>query len=415
MGTQLNSHPDVVVVGAGAAGISAARTLIQLGLDVTVVEAGDRIGGRCWTDNETFGVPYDVGAHWLHYGSDNFYLQYGRQNGFDIYPDPENFHLFRKNQEQPDGLSTIAGLLDQYEAAVKHAANLGLDVSVEEAVQSIQYSDKKTIEFIIGPWVMGKEVAELSAPDVATLAESTDWFCREGFGTLAAHYGTALPVSLKTKATLIDWSGSGVRVETTRGAIKARSVIVTMSTGVLASELIEFLPQLPVKKVESFHCVSMGCYEHVVLQLADADMFGESDSYVVRMADEQSDGFGALVNVGGSGLVFFDIGGDTGRELTKGGTDLSIDYALSQLMQIFGSEVRQQFVKGTASAWLTNPYTCGSYASAHPGAFHLREALREPVGERVFFAGEACHPRLWASVAGAHISGREVATEVGKR
>lgn len=157
----------------------------------------------------------------------------------------------------------------------------------------------------------------------------------------------------------------------------------------------------------------MGCYEHVVLQLANGDFFGESDSCVNRMADEQIDGFGALINACGTGLAFCDIGGDTGRELTKHGTDTSIDYALSQLAQIFGNEVRQQFVKGTASSWLANPYTCGSYAFAKPGGFHLREALREPVGERVFFAGEACHPTMWASVAGAHISRCDVATEAG--
>ena len=97
----MNSHPDVVVVGAGAAGISAAHKLIQLGLSVTVVEAANRIGGRCWTDIKTFGIPYDVGAHWLHYDSVNFYLEYGKQNGFAIYPDIKKFHLSEKIRNSP--------------------------------------------------------------------------------------------------------------------------------------------------------------------------------------------------------------------------------------------------------------------------------------------------------------------------
>ncbi len=410
----MNSHPDVVVVGAGAAGISAAHKLIQLGISVAVVEAANRIGGRCWTDMETFGIPYDVGAHWLHYDSDNFYLEYGKQNGFAIYPDPKKFHLFRKDQEQPEGFSSIAKVREDYETAIEKAASQGHDISLEEAAQSIDDPNKKTIEFIIGPWVLAKEVAELSTLDVSTLVDSTDWFCKEGFGALVAHYGANLPVSLNTEVNAIDWSGSGVKVETTRGSIQARAAIVTVSTGVLAADKIQFLPKLPQRKVESFHSISMGCYEHVVLQLKDGDFFGEPDSYVIRMADEQSNGFGALLNVCGTNLAFCDIGGDTGRELTQHGTDVSIDYALSQLAHIFGNNAKQQYINGTSSTWLTNPYTRGSYASAKPGAFQFREVLRETVGKKVFFAGEACHPTMWASVAGAHISGHDVAAEVGK-
>lgn len=410
----MNSHPDVVVVGAGAAGIAAAHKLIELGLSVVVVEAASRIGGRCWTDMEAFGIPYDVGAHWLHYDSENFYLQYGKQNGFTIYPDAENFHLFCKDQEQPDGFSSIAELRQEYETAVEKATSLGLDISLEEAAHSVSGSNKKTIEFMIGPWVLAKEVSELSAPDVSTLTDSTDWFCKEGFGALVEHYGATLPVSLNTEVNAIEWSGGGVIIETNRGTIHARSVIVTVSTGVLAADKIQFLPKLSQLKIESFDSISMGCYEHVVLQFENGDFFGESDSYVIRMADEQSDGFGALINVCGTGLAFCDIGGETGRELTSQGTKACIDYALNELSQTFGNKVRRQYVKGTSSKWLTNPNFLGSYASAKPGGFQLREVLREPVGEKIFFAGEACHPTLWASVAGAHISGFNVAREVGK-
>ena len=60
------SNPDVVVIGAGAAGLSATAHLISKGKSVLCIEAMNRIGGRCYTDMTTFGVPADLGAHWLH-------------------------------------------------------------------------------------------------------------------------------------------------------------------------------------------------------------------------------------------------------------------------------------------------------------------------------------------------------------
>ena len=77
-----------VVVGAGAAGLSAARTLTEEGHSVAVFEARARIGGRAFTESNTFGVPYDRGCHWLHVASQNHWIKYGRDNGFDMYPSP---------------------------------------------------------------------------------------------------------------------------------------------------------------------------------------------------------------------------------------------------------------------------------------------------------------------------------------
>ncbi len=408
------NNPDVVVIGAGAAGISAAQTLLELGLNVLVVEAENHIGGRCWTDMETFGVPYDVGAHWLHFGDNNFYVPYGQKMGFDIYPDSRNVHLFENSREIDCGFSSISNSRSLYEAAIGDAASQGLDTSIAEATEHISDPNKKTIEFILGPWVMGKEASEISVIDHETGADGADWFCREGFGTLVAHYGSTLPISLDTNVTAIDWSGTSVKIETNRGIVRTRVVILTVSTGVLAKENIRFQPQLSTEKQESFHGISMGCYEHVVLQFSDGDFFEEFDSYIVRKANEQDDGIGALINIRGSGLTFCDIGGNRGRDLIDQGEAACIDYAINELTRILGSEVKKGFVKGASSSWLTHPRTEGSYAGANPGAAHLRSVLRNSVGERIFFAGEACHPSLWATVAGAHTSGHQVAIEAEK-
>ena len=410
----LSDHPDFVVVGAGAAGISAAHTLIDLGFSVTVVEAAGRIGGRAWTDTTTFGVPYDVGAHWLHYDAHNFYNEYGKKNGFDIYPDPLEFHLFDQGQKLENGLQTIQDRLEEYYSDIDKAMDAILDISVQQAISHRAGKHRQTAEYILGPWTMGKEVSELSVRDVASSIETKDWFCKQGFGSLVSHYGSRLPVSMNTKAIEINWTGHGVKVKTSHGDIQAKAVILTVSTGVLASGDIKFSPELPVKKQESFNAISMGNYEHVCLLFSDDALKTKPDTYILKSVDESGMNFGALTNASGSGLVYFDIGGKTVLDLMKENEETRVNLAIEEIKKLFGNRIEQSLVKGVASSWRNNSYTLGAYASAELGASTMRKHLRESIAEKVFFAGEACHRSMWASVAGAHQSGQEVAAKAAK-
>ena len=207
--------PDVVVVGAGAAGISATHTLLSLGLSVTTVEAAARIGGRCWTDSAAFGVPYDVGAHWLHYGDQNFYLSYGRDNGFQVYRDTQKYELYEKNLRRPNGSQLIHMADDRFWTAIQKAIDNNLDISVAEATGRL--SDRDLADFIYGPWIMGKETEEFSVFEYSSGVDGADWFCRQGFGAIVARYGQGLPISLQTEVTAIDWSGKCVNVQTKQG------------------------------------------------------------------------------------------------------------------------------------------------------------------------------------------------------
>ena len=87
-------------------------------------------------------------------------------------------------------------------------------------------------------------------------------------------------------------------------------------------------------------------------------------------------------------------------ELEEAGHEAAIDFARSELRRIFGSAVDRHLVKAHFTRWGHNALTRGSYASARPGAYRMRSVLRRPVGERVWFAGEACSVDEWATVAG---------------
>ena len=412
----LAASPQAVVIGAGAAGLAATRTLMEHGIEVVLIEAADRIGGRAVTDTATFGVPYDLGAHWLHNGNRNPYNAYGRDNGFDIYPARDDYRIFADGRELEVGEQAALWQTEQaiYDA-IGAAADGGRDISAAEAAAHIEGPWKATAAFSLGPWSMGKDLDAFSTSDWWNSAGGEDWFCRAGYGALVAHYGAGLPVSLATAAKRIDWSGPGVKVETTAGTLAADVAIVTVSTGVLASGAIAFSPPLPAAKQESFQAISMGLYNHIALLFSE-DVFAMGpDGYLMFRIGEDGRGFGVLTHAGGHGLAYCDVGGSWARELEGQGEAAQIDYALSTLKGLLGNGIEGAFVKGAATFWGRHPWTLGSYASAVPGAWPMRAQLRQAVGERVFFAGEACHRDLWATVGGAHLSGREVAETVARR
>jgi monoamine oxidase len=410
---QVSSSPDVVVIGAGAAGLGAAQSLIDAGFSVTLVEARDRIGGRAYTETQTFGVPYDQGCHWLHNAYMNPFLGYARENGFDVYPaEAEGFVLYDgETILGDDAYAEINTAWGDALNAIYDAGREGRDVDAASVIDA-EGPWAPMVANYIGGWSMGKDLRDISCVDYWNLeAGYENWFCKEGFGKVIEHYGRKVPVALNTPVQGIDWSGDGVRVETTDGTIHARAAIVTVSTGVLASGGIRFTPELDPAKQESFHRISMGTYNHIALQFS-RDVFELGADGYFEYKPRTTDSLGFLTNISGSNLSFGYVGGDFGRELIAAGNDAAIAFGLEKIKASLGNDIEKHFVKGNYTAWDNDPWTLGSYASADPGYAAMRQTLREPVGDRVFFAGEACHPLIWATATGALLSGQGVAQQV---
>ena len=411
--TSAAAEVDVVVVGAGAAGLEATRHLLSRGVSVATLEASVRIGGRAHTDRALFGVPYDIGAHWLHRALHNPFVTYAKDNGFAVYPAPETQTLYVGDRKATrEEHSAYDAAYRRAIAAISAAGRGGRDVSPASVVPDAgRWHD--LVHFVIGPWEMAKDFDAFSCADWWNSGDGRDWFCRQGYGALVAHHARSLEVHLSTRVTGVDWSGSGVSVETDAGRLRAKACIVTVSTGVLANEDIRFVPALPGEKVESFHGIGMGVYDHIAL-LFDGNVFGTGpDEYLLYNAQTKGAHspplMGLLTNVSGTGLTLADVGGDFAMELEVAGREAAIDFARSELRKIFGSAVDKRFVKSHFTRWGHNALTRGSYASARPGAYRMRSVLRRPVGDRIWFAGEACSGDEWATVAGAHKSGRHVA------
>ena len=414
-----DSDTDVVVIGAGAAGLAASRELRRRQLRVTTLEARDRIGGRAYTDHEVFGIPYDIGAHWLEGGNRNPFLRHAQENGFSVYRAPDVQTVYVGNREATD---TEYGAFDRaYRttvAAMSAAGRRGRDVSPAEVVPDTgEWHD--LVHFTIGAYEEGKDYDGLSCQDWWGSADGAESYCREGYGALLAHSARDIPVHLSTPATSVDWSGSGVVVSTESGSIRAHACLVTVSTGVLAADSIRFNPALPAEKQESFAKISMGFYDHIALLLSE-NIFGtEADGYLFCNAEThgaQSPALaGFLTNVSGTGLTLADVGGNFARELERAGRDAAVDFVLGELRRLFGTSVDRQIVAADFVPWGLDPWTRGAYASAEPGAYPLRRVLRQPVGDRIWFAGEACSAANWATVHGAHGTGQDAARDISRR
>lgn len=424
-----SSNPDVVVIGAGAAGLSATAKLLKNGYSVVCIEADSRIGGRAYTDNEIFGLPYDVGAHWMQNSKDNPFVEYGlnvRDLGFDVYKPPMKWG--EEHYQVYDGMNNVTGtsaenelwaLYEKIDNEISNAALLGLDVPVSAVISKSDSEWFESIHQMIGAWDMAKDFHDISCVDWYNYPEdSPSWFCKQGFGALLTHRWKDVPVKLDTKAHKIKWGGPNVQVETNNGTITAKKCIITVSTGILSSGNIEFLPKLNDNKYESFNKISMGVYNHVAI-LFEKNFFKEiglnqMDSYIyykMKGHNPSPKGIGCLMNISGSNLCYFDTGGDFAINLENEGPDAQIDFTISELKSLFGSKIDKYFIKAHSTQWGKNLFTLGSYAAAEPGSTHLRKTIKEQVNDSLFFAGEAT-ANEYASVSGAHRSGIRAANEV---
>src|SRR5207247_5442793 len=407
---------DVIIVGAGAAGIAAARRIVPTGRRFAFLEASDRVGGRCFTDMRTFGTPYDRGAHWIHMPDLNQVAKLAVRTGLDIYPAPpgQRLRITRRNVREGEMEDFLANLV-RCNRAIYNAARGKTDVSCAQVLPKDLGDWRATMEFVLGPFGCGKDLDEVSAMDVARSAErNVDAFCREGVGTLLAKLAAGLPIQFSTPVKGIDWGGKWVEVQTARGDLRTRAVIITASTGVLAAGKIRFDPELPKRHVEAIGKLGQGSYDHVAIEFAGNPLGLESDDLVFEKATSPRTA-ALLANLSGSKLRFVDVAGKLGAGLAEEGEAAMVAFALDWLASLYGSELKQAVRRTHATRWNKEPWVLGAFSAASPGGQWARKALSEPLRERLWFAGEAVHETLWGTVGGAWEAGERAAEAALKR
>jgi len=413
-GAPLPRETDIVVIGAGAAGIAAARRIMAANRKVIVVEAAGGVGGRCLTDVSTFAVPFDRGARWMHNPDSNPMIRLARAAGLEIVtaPSGQKIRIGRRYARAGETEEFLATLVRTSRAI--DDASRKFDVSCAAALPKDLGDWAGTVDFALGANFAGKDLKDFSAVDKVRAQDRSSVFaCRQGLGALIAKLGEQVPISLSTPASRIVWGTRDVAVETQAGKIAARAAIVTVSSNVLTAGSIKFAPDIPKRALDAAAKLSLGSYDHIVLELPGNPLGLSRDDVVIEQSNSTRTAL-LSANIGGSSLCSIDVAGSFGRDLSGQGERAMIGFAVEWLTKLFGSDAASAVKKSSATRWNAEPYVLGAMSAASPGGQPSRKILTEPLGA-LFLAGEATHETLWGTVDGAWESGERAAEAALRR
>lgn len=413
-GAPLPREADIVVIGGGAAGIAAARRIAAAGRKAIVLEAASQPGGRCITDNSTFGVPFDRGARWIHNPETNPMIRLGRAAGLEIMPAPsgQKIRIGRRNARAGETEEFLAALVKANRAIDE--ASRKFDVSCGSVMPKDIGDWAGTAEFVLGASFAGKDLKDISVVDkVRAQDRNSAIACRQGLGTLIAKLAEQLPLALSTPASRIEWGSRDAVVQTPAGRITARAAVITVSSNVLASGTIKFAPDLPKRTLDAAARLGLGSYDHIALLMQGNPLGLARDDILIEQSSSTRTAL-LYANMGGSSLCSVDVGGSFGRDLSAQGEPAMVAFAIEWLTKMFGSDVAKAVSRSGATRWNASPHVQGAMSVAPPGAQSSRKILGEPVG-CMYFAGEATHETLWGTVDGAWESGERAAEAALRR
>jgi monoamine oxidase len=402
----LMTDPDVVVIGAGAAGLAAARRLKGTGLTVRVIEARTRVGGRAWTVSAS-GTALDLGCGWLHSAIENEWTALAEDYGFTIdtttpaWAKPALDHGFPADQQ-----AEFRAALDDLFDRIEQRGDDGPDRSAADFVPA--GSRWRDLLDAVSTWINGVELASVSVHDVFRYADTgVNWRLRQGYGALVAAAADGLEIVRDCAATTVDHAGRQVRIETTRGTTTTRAVIITLPSDLLAAEALRFSPALPAKTAAAA-ALPLGVADKLFVRVADA-----ADLPVERRLYGATDGAIASFHLRpfGSDLIEVYMGGALARELEDDDGRAMFAFATDQLTARLGGGMRKRLGFVAASAWARDPLSRGAYSYARVGACDMRAVLAAPVDGRLFFAGEATSRHDFSTAHGAYRTGVRAAEE----
>lgn len=429
----------VIVVGAGLAGLAAARALRDHLVDVVVLEGRDRVGGRVWTVD---GV--DLGAHWIHGTEGNPLTTLARDRGLStmfvggdstytggweplVLFDPDGCPL--SHAEKQRGLLVVDEIRDALDSLRREIAREhGQDLSLRAAIGAVTADrplgavDRAHLEWHLtmlsrDDWAAGAESLSLLSWDEGyEVYGYGDSVLADGTQALTDALAEDLDVRLRHVVTKIEHGPRGVRVRTSAGEFEGDAAIVTLPLGVLKANAVEFSPPLPEEKRRAIERVGMGHLTKLVLRF-EAPFWPERQYVFGCLSDEPETEPLAIVNLFRTHrlpVLVLLVGGARGLDLERLSDAAAGEQAMRIVRRAFGAAAPDP-VSTTITRWTSDPLARGAYSYMAVGAEPDDiERLAEPVGKSLFFAGEATARSHWACLHGAYVSGlREAARLTG--
>lgn len=419
----------ILIIGAGMAGLSAARALKARGFDVEVLEARSRYGGRIHTISK-MGVPVDMGATWIHGSFGNPMTTLSLKHGIKtLKSDEENLIIYERPSKVlgekkllriQEGYRLLKKYMDEGDAARK--------VSVAQAVrQGLELESLSKWEVKALAWMLSVQQVS-SGVDLESLSmqygtddmqyPGKDLLFPGGYGQLCDVLSEGVVIRYSQVVKSIDYRFDQVKVTTDRGTFKADGVVVTLPLGVLQSGRVQFLPKLPFKKRDAIKQLKMGVLNKVALSF-DRVFWPKNHHFLGNFKGARG-AFPAFLNMvpftktQAPVLVGF-LGGQYAVRLEKKGERAMYEQAIAALRHMFGNGIPKP-TRFAVTRWGMDPFAFGSYSHVPVGSTSAYyDELAKPIDGRVFFAGEATS-RLWRStVHGAWHSGVRVSKQVAKQ
>ena len=417
----------VIVVGAGAAGLTAARLLQQHGRSVVVVEGRGRVGGRTSTV-DVDGALVDEGAAWIDGHKNNPVMALSEQAGLTTtradYVDPIRIAAYdahnRRWLGRFESLRHIVAversaqrLTDAGSSGAAHLAERidGLLAGESDAARIRRFLLRSSVE---SNWADRADLLGAQAAEIGIAYAGQEAVIIGGYGRLVDALAEGLDIRLDHPVESILHTSEGVEVRAGEASFAGSHVIVTVPLGVLKAGAIAFDPPLPSGKLAAIDAIGMGRLEKVVLRFEDPfwrtdperprNLFHVAEGTACPMFFDLSAGAGRL-------MLAALVTGDHGTRLIGDPAAMAAE-ALDALEAMFPGQVPEPTAVHTTS-WQLDPFSYGSYSTIRPETTEQHFAdLVEPVGERVLFAGEATNVERPGYVDGAIATGIREASRI---
>ncbi len=431
---------DVIIIGAGISGISAAVMLKSKGYRVLILEARNRIGGRIWTDN-TLNVPLDLGASWIHGVTNNPIKQLADK--FNLKTVPTDYDARQIYQANGTLLTEedVTDLTDRYDGVYgriiaiqkkRRSGNLP-DISWQAALEQELVNEKFTpAELTELYYSLNTELEHEYAADLSQLSllnsdveenafEGGDHLFLKGYGQIIEQLVQSATLSsdilINQIVKSVDYSKTtSIKVTTNQAVFQARAVLVTLPLGVLKANTVKFSPPLPITKQNSIKKLGFGVLNKTYLRFPE--YFWEdqdAESQLVNSISTIKGHFAEWLN-----LYFYTkqpilLGFNAakhGKEIEGMSDKAIIAEWMQTLRAIYGNDIPEPD-SYLITRWNKDPYALGSYSYVGVGASAKDyQELAKSVNNQLFFAGEATsfdHP---ATVHGAFLSGEREAKKI---
>lgn len=404
---------EVVIVGAGAAGISAGRELMSRGLSVLVLEAQDRTGGRAFTDRFSLPGHWDQGAQWFHSANVNPLVPLAKAEGWDFETEDRigsGSSFARGALVDPLAAEAEEQALEAGTRAVYSAGQAGRDIPVAEAMAAQRQASVDRVFRLMS----SEDSEKVSAQGYADYADTgVNWIVTQGMGALIERLAQGLPVRTGVAVRAIAETPTGVRIETSGGVVEAKAVIVTAATNLILSGAIHFASASAMAVLDQMQGLPCGDYEKLALA-CDRLPFDPEGALFCDVTLDDGMVFGFQTVTGPAPKLIAHFGGSDARRMAAMSLEEAAARAKDAVAAAFGSSASRSVTAFARTGWAVNPWVRGAYSYARVGAGTARKTMIATAAETgpIRFAGEAFSLPWHSTVHGAWTSGHEVAQDL---